>query len=61
MIFLLEDFLEDCKNNLFTDYDGFGEFLNRKNEETRIYFCPSNIVEKMKEYPDYIYIKWYNR
>lgn len=63
MVLELEEFIEDCKNGCFIDYDGFGYYSNSNTDhedldELRVY--PSQITAGIINH-DYKYVHWYNR
>lgn len=63
MVLELKEFIEDCKNGNFIDYDGFGYYSNSRivhedNDELRVY--PSQITGGIIKH-EYKYVHWYNR
>lgn len=63
MVLTLDEFVEDCKNGYFIDYDGFGYYSNSTTEhddldELRVY--PSQVIQGDVN-RDYKYGYWYNR
>ena len=63
MVLELKEFIEDCKNGNFIDYDGFGYYSNSRivhkdNDELRVY--PSQITGGIIK-SEYKYVHWYNR
>ena len=63
MVLTLDEFIEDCNNGYFIDYDGFGYYSNSRTQhddrdELRVY--PSQITQGVIN-RDYTYVHWYNR
>ena len=58
-VMFTEDFAEAVKEDYFTSYDGFGNYMDEKGEKhDYVDFNPLNILKKAEEFP---YVCWYNK
>lgn len=55
----LQDFIENCEDGSFIDYDGFGNYV-KNNQMSNISIYPSDIKAK-KVRKDFDTIIWFNR
>lgn len=58
-LFTIEEFVDDCHQGFFSDYDGFGFYVT-KDSQSNIYISPSDVlVNKYRK--DFTHVKWYNK
>ena len=58
-IMVIDDFIDDVKNRLFVDYDGYGYFLDIDGNEHEPVHCNAEWLEQFKgKYP---FIVWFNK
>lgn len=55
----LEEFIENCRNHWFIDYDGFGK-LATATEVSNINISPSEYKSKVID-PMFTHVVWYNK
>lgn len=55
----IADFIEDCKDGSFIDYDGFGYYSNGNEKSDKI-VKPSDILAGNID-KNYTHVVWYNR
>lgn len=58
----VQKFENYCKESMLIDYDGFGYLAYPDGFESDIVVCPSDVLAgKLKEYPQFTMVVWYNR
>jgi hypothetical protein len=60
-LYTLEEFMENCRNGGFIDYDGFGNFATAKEMYNKEVY-PSDVLKKnFKPQPEFTHVMWFNR
>lgn len=60
-VYTIEEFLEACENDVFTDYDGMGEYAKDGQVYLSEPFVFPSVIGEDGPKPGFTHVIWYNK